>query len=111
VDRAGEGLIRGGHHRSLAHDQEPPLDERPCNRCSGTSEDPGEGGAGNAHPDSGGFLVETFQVGQSERLELIETKWLDLELVHRTSDRLERPPLGSASDPPELFRSWHHVAS
>ena len=68
-----------------------------------------EGRSGNAHPFGGGFLVETFEIGQPQSLELIQSKLLDSEVNDRPTNGLEGPFSGHATNPSELFRSCHLI--
>jgi hypothetical protein len=64
MDGTGKRLVRCRSHRSLTHHQHALLDQCPRDSRPGAGEDAGEGRPGNTHPLSGGFLVETFEIGQ-----------------------------------------------
>ena len=73
MDRAGERLVGSRYHRPLANYQDFLPDQRPRNRFSRAFKDAGEGRAGNAHPLGSGFLVETFEIGQPQSLEFVQS--------------------------------------
>jgi hypothetical protein len=107
MDRAGEGLVGSGYHGSLTDHQHTLLDQRPCDGRPGAGKDAGEGRPGNAHPFSGGHLIEPFEIGEPQSLELVESQLFDFEAADRASDGLERPASGHASDSSDLLRSCH----
>ncbi len=107
VNGTGKGLPRALHHRTISHNENSLLDQSPGDRRPGAGEDAGEGRSGYAHPLGGGFLVETFEIGQPQSLEFVQSQWLHFEVSDWPTDGLERPPPGNAADPSELFRSCH----
>jgi hypothetical protein len=68
---------------------------------------PRERGPGDAHALRGGVLIEFFEIGQAQGLQLVESE-LDLSQgVHRDAVRLERGHAGLATDKAAFVRSGH----
>jgi len=110
VNRTRKRSVGSSLHRTLAHHQDPLLDQRSGNCRPRSGEDSGKGRSGNSHPLCGGFLVKTFEIGQPKSFELVQAQRLDLKFADRTADGFERSPPGHATDPPELFRSCHFIS-
>lgn len=64
----------------------------------GGFKNPAEGRAGDGHPFGRLLLVETFEIGQTERLELVEAHDHFFELAERNAGRLEDRGRGAAGD-------------
>jgi hypothetical protein len=73
MNGTGKRLVRCRSHRSLTYHQHALLDQCSRDRHPGAGEDAGEGRPGNAHPLGGSFLVEPFEIGQPQSLELVQS--------------------------------------
>jgi hypothetical protein len=107
VDGAGEGRIGCLDNRTVADDQELALDQRGGDSLPCAGEDPSEGGTGDPHPRGGGFLIEPFEIGEAQGLELVEADGFDLEFAGGSAHGLQTLDFGPASDLSELFGSCH----
>jgi hypothetical protein len=77
----------------------------------GGRQDTAEGRARNAHPFRGLFLVQPFQIGQSDRFELIEREDDLVQLADRDPRRMEHGRDRSPGNPAATLWSGHDSTS
>ena len=77
----------------------------------GGRKDTAEGRARNAHPLRGLFLVQPFQIGQPDRLELVEREDDPVQFVDRNSRGMEHGRDRSPGNPAATLRSGHGSTS
>lgn len=87
------------------------LREACCHRAPGARQDPGESLPGYAHLLSGRVLVESFEIGQPDCLELVSAEMPDRAVAGRSSDWPEAPDGRLAADSAGDGRPRHAVMS
>jgi len=105
VDRADLAVRRFLHHRTRLDHQHPALDQAGGDGVSITSEDTGVGLSRHGHPLGGSVLIKTFEVGEPDGLELIESDTGGLGLPYGASNRPEATPLQL-----ETYATWNDRA-
>jgi hypothetical protein len=110
VHRARQRIARRRDHRSLADHQHLICDQRLRDCRSGAGENPCERGARHAHPLGGRLLVQALEVGETQRLQLVEPEVLDDETVDGLTDRLECSFAADATDPAGFLGSGHRTS-
>jgi hypothetical protein len=92
VDRAGLVVVRVLDHRAGFHHQHLAIDQADGDGVSGTREDTGVGLSGHGHSLGGRVLIQTFEVGEPDGLEFIESDTDGLGLQGGTPNRPKAPP-------------------
>jgi hypothetical protein len=110
VHRTRQRFAGARNNRTFAHDQKPFLDQGSCNNRPRAIEDSRKCRPRNSHPFGGRLLVQTFEISETKRLELISAQGLDLEIDSRAADRLECAPVGHAADLSDLLRPSHRAS-
>lgn len=111
MDRTGLAVRRLLDHGSRLDHQHLALDKAGGDGVSSTREDTGVGLSRHGHPLGSGVLIETFEVGEADGLELVESDADCLGLPYGASNRPEATPIQLVADATRNDRTRHALES